>query len=88
MDTDISIWRKPGHFYFALTHTFFRVLNLVGSPATGDFDLDSAVDFLVVTKVEWSDSEVRLLQAHHVDIHALGSYPNQHLRFDLGVDWE
>jgi Domain of unknown function (DUF4111)/Nucleotidyltransferase domain len=52
---------------------------LVGSLATGDFDLDSDVDFLVVTDVELSDSEVCLLQANHVGIHALESYPAQHL---------
>jgi len=52
---------------------------LVGSLATGDFDLDSDVDFLVVTDVELSGSEVRLLQANHVDVHALGSYPARHL---------
>ncbi len=23
MEADISIWRKPGHFYFALTETIF-----------------------------------------------------------------
>jgi predicted nucleotidyltransferase len=52
---------------------------LVGSLATGDFDLDSDVDFLIVKNVELSDTEARLLQAHHVEIHALGSYPAQHL---------
>jgi hypothetical protein len=24
MEADISIWRKPGHFYFALTRFFFH----------------------------------------------------------------
>src|SRR5437868_4038558 len=52
---------------------------LVGSLATGDFDLDSDVDFLIVTDHELTDSEVRSLQALHVEIHALGSYPAQHL---------
>jgi aminoglycoside adenylyltransferase-like protein/nucleotidyltransferase-like protein len=59
--------------------TNFVGLYLVGSLATGDFDLDSDVDFLVVTNIELSGSEVRLLQANHIDIHALGSYPAQHL---------
>jgi len=52
---------------------------LVGSLATGDFDLDSDVDFLVVTNVEPNDSEVGLLQTNHRHIHTLGSYPAQHL---------
>jgi predicted nucleotidyltransferase len=52
---------------------------LVGSLATGDFDLDSDVDFLIVTNVELSATEVPSLQANHVEIHALGSYPAQHL---------
>ena len=52
---------------------------LVGSLATGDFDLDSDVDFLVLTNAELSDAEVRSLQATHVDIHALGCYPAEHL---------
>jgi Nucleotidyltransferase domain len=52
---------------------------LVGSLATGDFDLDSDVDFLILTKAELSDAEVRSLQTTHVDIHALGCYPAEHL---------
>jgi predicted nucleotidyltransferase len=52
---------------------------LVGSLATGDFDLDSDVDFLVLTKVELCDTEVKSLEATHSDIHALGSYPAEHL---------
>ena len=52
---------------------------LVGSLATGDFDLDSDVDFLILTNAELSDAEVRSLQTTHVDIHALGCYPAQHL---------
>jgi hypothetical protein len=52
---------------------------LVGSLATGDFDLDSDIDFLVVTKEELTDIVVRSLQAMHVRIHSLGSYPAQHL---------
>jgi hypothetical protein len=52
---------------------------LVGSLATGDFDLDSDIDFLVVTEEELTDTEVPMLQALHVEIHNLGSYPAQHL---------
>jgi len=52
---------------------------LVGSLATGDFDLDSDVDFLIITNEELSDAEVRSLQTTHVDIHALGCYPAEHL---------
>jgi hypothetical protein len=52
---------------------------LVGSLATGDFDLDSDVDFLILTNAELSDAEVQSLQQVHVDIHALGSYPAEHL---------
>jgi hypothetical protein len=52
---------------------------LVGSLATGDFDLDSDVDFLILTKAELGDAEVRSLQTIHVDTHALGCYPAEHL---------
>ena len=44
---------------------------LVGSLATGDFDLDSDVDFLILTNAELSDAEVRSIQTTHVEIHAL-----------------
>ncbi len=52
---------------------------LVGSLATGGFDLDSDVDFLILTNAELSDAEVRSLQKTHVNIHALGCYPAEHL---------
>ena len=52
---------------------------LIGSLATGDFDLDSDVDFLILTNAELSDAEARSLQTTHVDIHALGCYPAEHL---------
>jgi len=52
---------------------------LVGSLATGDFDLDSDVDFLVLTKVELRDADVKSLEAIHSHVHALGSYPAEHL---------
>ena len=57
----------------------FLAAYLVGSLATGDFDLDSDVDFLVLTNAELSDGEVRSLQTIHVDIHTLGCYPAEHL---------
>jgi hypothetical protein len=52
---------------------------LVGSLAKGGFDLDSVVDFLILTNAELSDVEVRSLQTTHVDIHALGCYPAEDL---------
>ena len=52
---------------------------LVGSLATGDFDLDSDVDFLVVTNAELSDAERRLVQPLHVEIHDLDYHPAKHL---------
>jgi Domain of unknown function (DUF4111)/Nucleotidyltransferase domain len=52
---------------------------LVGSLATGDFDLDSDVDFLILTNVELGDAEVKSLRTISVDIHALGCYPAEHL---------
>jgi Domain of unknown function (DUF4111)/Nucleotidyltransferase domain len=52
---------------------------LVGSLAIGDFDLDSDVDFLILTNAELSDAELKSLRTTHVDIHALGCYPAEHL---------
>jgi len=52
---------------------------LIGSLATGDFDLDSDIDFLIVTDAELSDAELRLLQALHIEIHSLDCYPAKHL---------
>jgi Domain of unknown function (DUF4111)/Nucleotidyltransferase domain len=52
---------------------------LVGSLATGDFDLDSDVDFLAVTNDELTAAEVLSLQALHLQIHDLGCYPAAHL---------
>ena len=52
---------------------------LTGSLATGDFDLDSDIDFLIVTDAELSDAELRLLQALHIEIHNLDCYPAKHL---------
>jgi hypothetical protein len=52
---------------------------VVGSLATGDFDLDSDIDFLVVANDEMTDAEVRSIQAMHCEIYDLGCYPAQHL---------
>jgi hypothetical protein len=52
---------------------------LVGSLATGDFDLDSDVDFLIITNDELTDVEIGFLQKLHVQIHGLGCYPAEHL---------
>jgi hypothetical protein len=57
----------------------FIGIYLVGSLATGDFDLDRDVDFLVVTKIELGDAEVKSLAATHSHVHALGNYPAEHL---------
>ncbi len=52
---------------------------LVGSLATGDFDHDSDIDFLVVTNEELTDAQVQSLRAMHLGLHGLGCYPAQHL---------
>jgi predicted nucleotidyltransferase len=52
---------------------------LVGSIASGDFDLDSDVDFLVVTKTELSEANMKTLQDIHTRIHNLDGYPARHL---------
>jgi len=52
---------------------------LVGSLATGDFDLDSDVDFLVVTKTELSETKIKALQDIQVRIHDIDCYPAKHL---------
>jgi predicted nucleotidyltransferase len=52
---------------------------LVGSLATGDFDLDSDIDFLIVTGEGLTDAEVSLLQRLHLEIHDLGGYVARHL---------
>lgn len=65
---------------------------LVGSLATGDFDLDSDVDFLVVTNTELSVTAMKPLVDIQTKIHAMDCYPAQHLEGsyicinDLG-DW-
>ncbi len=52
---------------------------MIGSLAVGDFDADSDVDFLVVTKTEISEPTPKRLQAIQEKIHAMGCYPAQHL---------
>jgi predicted nucleotidyltransferase len=52
---------------------------LVGSIASGDFDLDSDVDFLVVTNTELTDSNMKSLQDVQIKIHNIDCYPAKHL---------
>lgn len=52
---------------------------VVGSLATGDFDLDSDIDFLILIHEELTDAEVASLQALHLEIHNVGCYPARHL---------
>lgn len=52
---------------------------LVGSLATGDFDLDSDIDFLVIIKDELSDETVQELQNMHREIYKQDCYPAHHL---------
>jgi len=52
---------------------------LVGSIASGDFDLDSDVDFLVVTKAELTEANIKSLQDIQIKIHDIDCYPAKHL---------
>ncbi len=52
---------------------------MVGSLAAGDFDADSDVDFLVVTKTGLSAANRQALQVIHTKMHAIDSYPAKHL---------
>ncbi len=52
---------------------------LVGSIASGDFDLDSDVDFLVVTNTELTEADMKPLQDIQIKIHDIDSYPAKHL---------
>ena len=52
---------------------------LVGSIASGDFDLDSDVDFLVVTRTELNEADMKTLQDIQGKIHAIDCYPAKHL---------
>ncbi|KQC14869.1 MAG: hypothetical protein APR63_05030 [Desulfuromonas sp. SDB] len=53
--------------------------NLVGSLATGGFDLDSDVDFLTVILHDLTDNDVQNLQEMHRNIHDQNCYPAKHL---------
>jgi predicted nucleotidyltransferase len=52
---------------------------LVGSLASGDFDLDSDVDFLVVTNAELTETNRKSLQEIQVKIHDIDCYPAKNL---------
>jgi predicted nucleotidyltransferase len=52
---------------------------LVGSLASGDFDLDSDVDFLVVTQTELTETKRRRIQDIQTKVHEMGCYPARHL---------
>jgi len=52
---------------------------LVGSIATGDFDLDSDVDFLVVTNTELTKKILKSLQVIQTKIYDIDCYPAKHL---------
>lgn len=52
---------------------------LVGSLAVGGFDLDSDIDFLVVTNEELTDETASALQAMHARIYEQSCYPAKHL---------
>lgn len=52
---------------------------MIGSLATGDFDLDSDVDFLIVTNTELTEAALQPLVDIQIKIHAMGCYPAQHL---------
>jgi len=52
---------------------------LVGSIASVDFDLDSDVDFLVVTNMEITEARIKPLQDIQVKIHDIDCYPAKHL---------
>jgi predicted nucleotidyltransferase len=52
---------------------------LVGSIASGDFDSDSDVDFLVVTNTELTEADMKPLQEIQIKIHDIDCYPAKHL---------
>jgi predicted nucleotidyltransferase len=52
---------------------------LVGSIASGDFDADSDVDFLVVTETEVTEADMHLFQEIQRRIHDIDCYPAKHL---------
>ena len=52
---------------------------LVGSLASGDFDLDSDVDFLIVIKAKLTEQNRKNLRAIQARVHGIDSYPAKHL---------
>ena len=52
---------------------------LIGSIASGDFDSDSDVDFLVVTNTELTEANMKSLQDIQIKIHDMDCYPAKHL---------
>lgn len=52
---------------------------MIGSLAVGDFDLDSDIDFLVVTKTEITEPTSKRLQAVQEKIYTMDCYPAHHL---------
>ena len=52
---------------------------LVGSIASGDFDSDSDVDFIVVTHTELTEADMKPLQEIQIKIHDIDCYPAKHL---------
>jgi predicted nucleotidyltransferase len=52
---------------------------MLGSLAVGDFDLDSDVDFLVVTKTDITEPTSKRLQAIQEKIYSMDCYPAHHL---------
>lgn len=52
---------------------------LVGSLATGDFDLDSDVDFLVLINTELTETNKKRLKDIQIRVHELDCYPAKHL---------
>ncbi len=87
---DISIPRHPYPELREVLHVFVNEITaelaknlvgvyLVGSLATGDFDLDSDIDFLVVTKTELTETNIKSLQEIQLSIHAMDCYPAKHL---------
>jgi hypothetical protein len=52
---------------------------LVGSIASGDFDADSDVDFLVVTHTELNEANMKPLQEIQLKVYDMDCYPAKHL---------
>jgi len=52
---------------------------LIGSIASGDFDSDSDVDFLVVTNTGLTKADMKSLQDIQIRIHDIDCYPAKHL---------